>query len=271
MDVGAPIHRGHPATEKTLNRGGGVVALPSTEVGGAAGRAFSFMRAAASTRVVGGGGAVGGVAAGGAEGPACAGGGAEGPALSRKKYGETPVLAALLKMSPMPKPVTTSSSSSTFTASSAGAARVFRNHGSSGGMPLPVVTGVEEAGVGVGSEYEYSSVCGIEVNSLQKSHQKRGVEGAGDIGSMGTYAGITTGSATTSSTGSAGASTTGGAALLGPPPSKPRRGDGGRLYRRRSRGEAWRPQTGVQRRRGTALERRPRTAESKRRPKGPWP
>ena len=89
--------------------------------------------------------------------------------------------------------------------------------------------------MGVDSEYEYSSVCGIEVNSLQKSHQKRGGDGAGDIGSMGTYAGIATGSATTSSTGGtgvsmtggAGASTAGGAALLGPAPSKPRRGDGG--------------------------------------------
>ena len=111
---------------------GGVVALPSVEVGGADGRALSFMRAAASARVTGGG-AVGGVAAGGAEGPACAGGGAEGPALSRKKYGETPVLAALLKMSPMPRPVTTSSSSSTFMVSSAGATRMFRNHGSSEG------------------------------------------------------------------------------------------------------------------------------------------
>ena len=71
---------------------GGVVALPSVEVGGADGRALSFMRAAASARVTGGG-AVGGVAAGGgAEGPARAGGGAKGPALSRKKYGETPDL-----------------------------------------------------------------------------------------------------------------------------------------------------------------------------------
>ena len=89
---------------------------------------------------------------GGAEGPAHAGGGTEGPALSRKKYGETPDLAALLKMSPMPRPVTTSSSSSTFMASSAGASRVFRNHGSSGGTPLPVATGVGEASVGVDSE-----------------------------------------------------------------------------------------------------------------------
>ena len=62
----------------------GVVALPSAEVGGVAGRACSFMRAAAFARVVGRGGAVGGVTAGGAE----------GPALSRKKYGETPDLAA---------------------------------------------------------------------------------------------------------------------------------------------------------------------------------
>ena len=165
----------------------GVVALPSAEVGGAVGKAFSFMWAAASARVAGGGGAVGGVAAGGgAERPTHAGGGAEGPALSRKKYGETPDLAALLKMSPMPRLVTTSSSSSIFTASSAGAAHVFRNHGSSGGTPLPVATGVGEASVGIDSEYEYSSVCGIEVNSLQKSHQKRGGDGAGDIGSMGT-------------------------------------------------------------------------------------
>ena len=85
---------------------------------------------------------------------------------------------------------------------------------------MPVATRVGEAGVGVDSEYEYSSVCGIEVNSLQKSHQKRGGDGAGDIGSMGTYA--ATGSATTSSTGGAGASTAAGAALLGPAPSKPR-------------------------------------------------
>ena len=60
--------------------------------------------------------------------------------------------------------------------------------------------------MGVGSEYEYSSVCGIEVNSLQKSHQKRGGDGAGDIGSMGTY--VATGSATTSSMGGAGTSIT---------------------------------------------------------------
>ena len=46
---------------------------------------------------------------------------------------------------------------------------------------------------------------------MQKSDQKRGGDGAGDIGSMGTYAGIAMGSATTSSTGGAGASTTGGA------------------------------------------------------------
>ena len=147
-----------------------MVALPSAEVGGAAGRACSFMRAAASARVTGGG-AVGGVAAGGgAEEPMRVGGRAEGPTLSRKKYDEMPDLAALLKMSPMPRPVTTSSSSSTFMASSAGAARVLRNHGSSGGTLLPVATGVGEAGVGVGSEYEYSRMCGIEVNSLQKSH-----------------------------------------------------------------------------------------------------
>ena len=84
------------------------MALPSVEFGGATGRAFSFMRAAASACVAGRGGAVGRVAAGGgAEGPARAGGGTEGPALSRKKYDETPDLAALLKMSPMPRPVTT--------------------------------------------------------------------------------------------------------------------------------------------------------------------
>ena len=131
------------------------------------------MRVAASARVAGGGGAVGEVVAGGgAEGPVRAGGGAEGLALLRKKYGETPDHTVLLKMSPMSRPVTTSSSSSIFTASSAGAARVLRNHGSSGGTLLPVATGVGEAGVGVGSEYENSSVCGIEVNSLQKSHQK---------------------------------------------------------------------------------------------------
>ncbi|KAG0542705.1 hypothetical protein BDA96_02G127600 [Sorghum bicolor] len=77
------------------------------------------------------------------EGPTLARGAAEGPALSRKKYGEILVLAAVLKMSPrlnrLPTPgtATTSTSSLTFTASSAGAACVFRNHGSSGGTRTP--------------------------------------------------------------------------------------------------------------------------------------
>jgi hypothetical protein len=57
-----------------------------------------------------------------------------------------------LKRLPTPGAATTSISSSTFTASSAGAAYVFRNHGSSGETPLPVATGVGEAGVGVGRE-----------------------------------------------------------------------------------------------------------------------
>ena len=133
---------------------GGVVAVPSVEVGGTTGSACAFMRAIASVRVAAEEAATGaGVATrGGAEGPMCARGRAEGPALLRKKYGETPDLAALLKMSPMPRLVTTSSSSSIFTASSAGAARVFRNHISSEGTPLPIATRVGEAGVGVGSE-----------------------------------------------------------------------------------------------------------------------
>ena len=65
--------------------------------------------------------------------------------------------------------------------------------------------------MGDDNEYTYSSVCGIGVNSLQKSHQKRGGAGVGDIGSMGAYAGTAAGSATASSTGGAGASTTDGA------------------------------------------------------------
>ena len=84
---------------------GGVVALPSAEVGGAAGRACSFMRVVASERVAGGG-AVGGVAAGG---------GAKGPVASRKVYGGTPVQAARvppgLKRLPTPGAAIMSSSS----------------------------------------------------------------------------------------------------------------------------------------------------------------
>ena len=89
--------------------------VPSVGVAGAAGRASAAMRAAASARVAGGGGAEG------------TGGGAEGPALSRKKYGEKPVL----------------------TASIDGATYVLRNHGSSGGMQLPFSTGVGGVSVGI--------------------------------------------------------------------------------------------------------------------------
>jgi hypothetical protein len=110
-------------------------------------------------RVAGEGGAVGEVAArGGAEEPARAGGRTKDLALSRKKYGEMPVLAMVLKMSPrlkrLPTPgaATTLISSLTFTASSAGIACVFRNHGLSGETLLPIATRVEEAGVGVGRE-----------------------------------------------------------------------------------------------------------------------
>jgi hypothetical protein len=98
------------------------IEVGNVSAGGGPGRAFTFMRAVAFARVTGGEADVGVTAGGGAEGPACIEGGAKGPALSRKKYGEKPVLAVVLKMSPMPRPVTTSSSSSTFTASSAGVA-----------------------------------------------------------------------------------------------------------------------------------------------------
>lgn len=90
------------------------------------------MRAAASTRVAGGGGA-------------------EGPSMV--KYGRTLVLTAL------PRPITM------------GATSVARNHKSSGATS-PGSTGAEEAGVGDGSAFTYSRVCGIDVNSLHKSHQK---------------------------------------------------------------------------------------------------
>jgi hypothetical protein len=110
-------------------------------------------------RVAGEEGAVGEVAArGGAEEPARARGGTEDLALSRKKYGEMPVLATVLKMSsrlkrlPTLGAATTLISSSTFTTSSAGIACVFRNHGLSGETLLPIATGVGEAGVGVGRE-----------------------------------------------------------------------------------------------------------------------
>jgi hypothetical protein len=127
------------------------------------------MRAATSARVLDGGrGAV-------------AGGGAEGPALSRKKYGEIPVLAAVLKGSAMVKPGGTSSSSS-LTASSAGAARVWRNQGSSGGATVAA----GEAVMGDSIPLPYSRVCGVVVYSLQKSHQKGRRTDDGDIGSMGT-------------------------------------------------------------------------------------
>ena len=104
------------------------VRVGSVSAKGGPGRACAFLRAAASARVAGGGGAKG------------------------------LVLAAVLKMSwrlkrlPTPGAATMSTSSSTFTTSSVGAACVFRNHGPSGGMQLPFSTGVGEAGVGIGIE-----------------------------------------------------------------------------------------------------------------------
>ena len=49
-DPRAPVHGSHPTAEKTANRGG-VVAVPSVEVGGTVGRACAFMRVTASARV----------------------------------------------------------------------------------------------------------------------------------------------------------------------------------------------------------------------------